>query len=523
MVAPAVGCTLVLTDRQLLLVRDGHSFRPRSGIQRWVVDRSLSVRLGPVRQTTGQLAIECCGRTASVFLHRRRHPGRRCARRRDPPPDLPPGLGAAVTRAPRGREHRIRQRRPGLERPRPELAVGQRHERRGRPPGRPTGTSPTHRNGRTSPGCSASPSSAATWRRAARTRGPSRADRTSPTPGSTPSSPGKTTDVAVANSWRVTRVGRRSSAASLTRSASGPCRPCDGRSRSVVAPHPERVQDRAARRAVSTAVPDRSATSAPERVEARVRIDPPAAGCRDRLGTLERQPRGVGQQVTHRRARRSRRLVELDPSRASTATSTASAVDELGDRRPAERVPGIASLVASTPSGPTTAAAALAAPQPSIRARASSSAVIAEAYRPPRRPTGTSAAASLAPSVGWQCRAAVGHARRHASAHAVAFAPPGSPRRSWPSPSCSGRRDRSRVGVPRRQDRLPQLHRDDRRRRRRRRRASGHRVALLDRQELPGPRPVGGQDLRQRQRRRARTRGHVRRRPPRRRAHVRPR
>ena len=68
MVAPAVGCTLVLTDRQLLLVRDGHSFRPRSGIQRWVVDRSLSVRLGPVRQTTGQLAIECRGRTASVFL-----------------------------------------------------------------------------------------------------------------------------------------------------------------------------------------------------------------------------------------------------------------------------------------------------------------------------------------------------------------------------------------------------------------------------------------------------------------------
>jgi hypothetical protein len=50
------------------VVRDGHRFRPRSGIQRWAVDRSLSVRLGPVRQTTGQLAIECCGRTSSVFL-----------------------------------------------------------------------------------------------------------------------------------------------------------------------------------------------------------------------------------------------------------------------------------------------------------------------------------------------------------------------------------------------------------------------------------------------------------------------
>jgi hypothetical protein len=68
MVAPAVGCTLVLTDRQLLLVRDGVSYRPRSGVQSWVVDRSLSVRLGPIRRTTGQLAIERGGRTASVFL-----------------------------------------------------------------------------------------------------------------------------------------------------------------------------------------------------------------------------------------------------------------------------------------------------------------------------------------------------------------------------------------------------------------------------------------------------------------------
>jgi len=75
MVAPAVGCTLILTDRQLLLVRDGVSYRPRSGIQSWVVDRTLSVRLGPVRQTTGQLAIECRGRTASVFLTRAHIPG----------------------------------------------------------------------------------------------------------------------------------------------------------------------------------------------------------------------------------------------------------------------------------------------------------------------------------------------------------------------------------------------------------------------------------------------------------------
>ncbi|OGO55929.1 MAG: hypothetical protein A2Z32_09005 [Chloroflexi bacterium RBG_16_69_14] len=68
MVAPAVGCTLVLTDRQLLLVRDGVGYRPRSGVQSWIVDRSVSMRLGPVRRTTGQLTIKGQGHTASVFL-----------------------------------------------------------------------------------------------------------------------------------------------------------------------------------------------------------------------------------------------------------------------------------------------------------------------------------------------------------------------------------------------------------------------------------------------------------------------
>lgn len=67
LVAPAVGCTLVLTDRQLLLVRQGVAYRPRSGVRSWVVDRSLSLRLAPLRKTSGQLAIECSRRTTSVF------------------------------------------------------------------------------------------------------------------------------------------------------------------------------------------------------------------------------------------------------------------------------------------------------------------------------------------------------------------------------------------------------------------------------------------------------------------------
>ena len=41
LVAPAVGCTLVLTDSRLLLVREGASYRPRSGIRSWVLDRTL--------------------------------------------------------------------------------------------------------------------------------------------------------------------------------------------------------------------------------------------------------------------------------------------------------------------------------------------------------------------------------------------------------------------------------------------------------------------------------------------------
>lgn len=67
LVAPAVGCTLVLTDARLLVVREGASYRPRSGIRSWVLDRTLNLHPGPVRNTSGQLAIESPRRTTSVF------------------------------------------------------------------------------------------------------------------------------------------------------------------------------------------------------------------------------------------------------------------------------------------------------------------------------------------------------------------------------------------------------------------------------------------------------------------------
>lgn len=67
-VVAAVGCTLVLTDRHLVLVRDGFSYRPRTGVQSWPLDRGLNLRLAQVRHNTGRLVIERAEQSASVFL-----------------------------------------------------------------------------------------------------------------------------------------------------------------------------------------------------------------------------------------------------------------------------------------------------------------------------------------------------------------------------------------------------------------------------------------------------------------------
>jgi hypothetical protein len=71
--AVAVGCTLVLTDRNLLLVRDGASFRPRSGVQSWAVASSTHVRLTPTHRETARLLIGGAGRSASVFVTTEQH------------------------------------------------------------------------------------------------------------------------------------------------------------------------------------------------------------------------------------------------------------------------------------------------------------------------------------------------------------------------------------------------------------------------------------------------------------------
>jgi hypothetical protein len=59
----AVGAHLMLTDRRLVVVRDGFSYRPMTGVRSWPIDRQLELRLTP-----GQLLIEVRGAVVGVFF-----------------------------------------------------------------------------------------------------------------------------------------------------------------------------------------------------------------------------------------------------------------------------------------------------------------------------------------------------------------------------------------------------------------------------------------------------------------------
>lgn len=67
-IARAVGCTLVLTDRRLLLVRDGANYRPTSGVRAWPLDGDLELRVGAAHRETKRVTIAHAADTASVFL-----------------------------------------------------------------------------------------------------------------------------------------------------------------------------------------------------------------------------------------------------------------------------------------------------------------------------------------------------------------------------------------------------------------------------------------------------------------------
>ncbi len=67
-VVAAVGCALVLTDRRLILVREGAAYRPRTGVRDWPLDRDLRIRMAPGHRD--RIMIEREGRSTSVFLSR---------------------------------------------------------------------------------------------------------------------------------------------------------------------------------------------------------------------------------------------------------------------------------------------------------------------------------------------------------------------------------------------------------------------------------------------------------------------
>ncbi len=65
-VVPAVGCSLVLTNERLLIVRDGAAFRPKSGVRQWPLDRESRIRMAPGARH--RLIVSRFDRSASVFL-----------------------------------------------------------------------------------------------------------------------------------------------------------------------------------------------------------------------------------------------------------------------------------------------------------------------------------------------------------------------------------------------------------------------------------------------------------------------
>ena len=164
--------------------------------------------------------------------------------------------------SPEGDEHRVRERRPGLERPRPERAVRQDDQRQVGEPGS------THRNVPDPPKC---PNADGLLRSPIQCgRLPSWSSRPETPvarievadPRHHAGSPGKATVDARAAIAGGTRVGRSELAGERRQVRERPSRPCDGRSTRTVERHPERSEDPTVQELVES-TPARSATSAP--------------------------------------------------------------------------------------------------------------------------------------------------------------------------------------------------------------------------------------------------------------------
>ena len=64
-VAPAVGSSLVLTQHRLMVVRDGASFRPKTGVRTFELASGVAIRIGPGRRL---VIIESGGKTINLFV-----------------------------------------------------------------------------------------------------------------------------------------------------------------------------------------------------------------------------------------------------------------------------------------------------------------------------------------------------------------------------------------------------------------------------------------------------------------------
>jgi hypothetical protein len=65
---PAIGCTLALTTSRLLVIREGSTFRPKTGVREWPLLPSLEITPGLVRHGSGSLVIRQGRDTTSVFV-----------------------------------------------------------------------------------------------------------------------------------------------------------------------------------------------------------------------------------------------------------------------------------------------------------------------------------------------------------------------------------------------------------------------------------------------------------------------
>ena len=64
-VAAAVGSSLVLTQHRVMVVRDGASFRPKTGVRVFEFASGFTLRIGPARR---RVIIDSGGKTINLFV-----------------------------------------------------------------------------------------------------------------------------------------------------------------------------------------------------------------------------------------------------------------------------------------------------------------------------------------------------------------------------------------------------------------------------------------------------------------------